>query len=83
MKSELASFQHRMGVTQSDFAVKLWLKCWVVIAKTMAIVFKDSFTKVDYDELQKCLSNEQMLLSQVLLLLFVNWFYLLIHLQLS
>ena len=56
--SELNLFQHRMGITRSDFAVKLWLKCWIVTAKTMSIVFKDSFTEEDYDELRDCLHNE-------------------------
>src|SRR5438034_259887 len=65
--SELALFQRRTGVTRSDFAVKLWLKCWIVMAKTMAMAFKDSFTKEEYGELCECLYNEQLLLSQVLL----------------
>ncbi|CAB4443413.1 unnamed protein product [Rhizophagus irregularis] len=38
---ELALFQRRTGVTRSDLAVKLWLKCWVVMAKMMAMAFKD------------------------------------------
>ena len=33
----------------------------------MSMVFKDSFTKEDYDELYQCLQNERILLSQVLL----------------
>jgi hypothetical protein len=37
------------------------------MAKTMSMVFKDSFTKEDYDELYQCLQNERILLSQVLL----------------
>jgi len=65
--SELISFQHRTGVTRSDFAVKLWVKCWVVMAKTTVMAFKDSFTKENYDELRQCLYNERTLLSQVLL----------------
>ena|ERR1043166_2821787 len=62
---ELALFQRQTGVTQSDYAVKLWLKCWVVIAKTMSMVFKDSFTNEEYDELRECLYNERKLLSHV------------------
>ena len=65
--TELILFQHRTGVTRNDHAVKLWLKCWIVMAKTMSMVFKDSFTKEDYDELYQCLQNERILLSQVLL----------------
>ncbi|CAG8754799.1 11779_t:CDS:2, partial [Rhizophagus irregularis] len=51
-------------VTRSDLAIKLWLKCWVVMAKMMAMVFKDSFTKEEYSELRECLCNERVLLSQ-------------------
>jgi hypothetical protein len=64
---ELALFQHRTEVTRSDLTTKVWLKCWVVMAKTMAMVFKDSFTEEEYDELRECLHNERRLLSQVLL----------------
>ena len=64
---ELDSFRHRTGVTRNDLAVKLWIKCWIVVAKTMAMVFKDSFSKEDYDELRDCLDKERKLLSQVIL----------------
>ena len=71
-KTELALFQRRTGVTRSDSAVKLWLKCWIVMAKTMSIVFKDSFTREDCDELYQCLHDERTLLSQVLLTMTKN-----------
>ena len=64
-KPELALFQHHTGITRSDLAVKLWLKCWVLMSQTMALAFKDSFMKEDYDKLRECLDNEQKLLSQV------------------
>jgi hypothetical protein len=60
--SELELFQRRTGITRSDHAVKLWLKCWVAMAKTMAIVFKDSFTEEEYGELREYLHNERLLL---------------------
>jgi hypothetical protein len=65
--TELELFQCQTEVTQSDHAVKLWLKCWIVMAKMMATVFKDSFTEEEYGELRECLYNEWLLLSQVLL----------------
>uniref|UniRef100_U9SVH3 Uncharacterized protein n=1 Tax=Rhizophagus irregularis (strain DAOM 181602 / DAOM 197198 / MUCL 43194) TaxID=747089 RepID=U9SVH3_RHIID len=61
---ELELFQRRTGVTRSDHAIKLWLKCWIVMAKTTAMVFKDSFTAEEYSELCECLCNERILLSQ-------------------
>ena len=65
--SDLISFQRRTGITRSDHAAKHWLKCWIVMAKTMSIAFKDSFTKEDYNELHQCLHNERTLLSMVIL----------------
>ncbi|PKB98811.1 hypothetical protein RhiirA5_430767 [Rhizophagus irregularis] len=62
--SDFELFKRQTGVTQNDFAVKLWLKCWIMVAKTTAIVFKDSFTEDEYGELRDCLHNERMLLSQ-------------------
>ena len=65
-KNEITLFQRRTGVTRSDLAVKLWLKCWVLMSQTMALAFKDSFMKEDYDKLHECLDNERKLLSQVI-----------------
>ncbi|PKC56095.1 hypothetical protein RhiirA1_501645 [Rhizophagus irregularis] len=48
---ELELFQRRTGVTR-------------IMAKTMAMVFKDSFTAEEYSELRECLCNERILLSQ-------------------
>ncbi|CAB4485675.1 unnamed protein product [Rhizophagus irregularis] len=62
--SDFELFKRQTGVTRNDFAVKLWLKCWIMVAKTTAIVFKDSFTEDEYGELRDCLHNERMLLSQ-------------------
>jgi hypothetical protein len=66
-KPELSLLQRRTGITRSDHAVKLWLKCWLLVAKTMVMVFKESFLKEDYDELRDCLDNERKLLSLVIL----------------
>ncbi|PKY23928.1 hypothetical protein RhiirB3_387609 [Rhizophagus irregularis] len=63
-RPEFALFQHRTGVNRDDWAVKLWVKCWISVAKTMALTFKDSFTKDDYDKLRNCLDIERKLLSQ-------------------
>jgi hypothetical protein len=65
-KSELAKFQQRTSVIRSDLAVKLWLKCWVIMAKMMTIVFKRSFIEEDYIKLRECLDNEWQLFSQVI-----------------
>jgi hypothetical protein len=43
------------------------------MAKTMAMVFKDSFTESEYGVLRECLHNERLLLSQVLLFKSLNY----------
>ena len=71
-KPELSLFQHRTGITRSDHAVKFWIKCWILVAKTMVMVFKDSFSKEDYDTLHDCLDNERKMLSLVILFYLYN-----------
>ncbi|PKY61391.1 hypothetical protein RhiirA4_486295 [Rhizophagus irregularis] len=63
-KLELALFQRRTGVSRSDLAVNLWVKCWVLMARTMTIAFKHSFTEEDYIQLHECLDSERKLFSQ-------------------
>jgi hypothetical protein len=45
-KPELALFQRQMGIIRSNHIVKLWLKCWVLMAKTMVMVNLISSTNV-------------------------------------
>ncbi|CAG8749483.1 20966_t:CDS:2, partial [Rhizophagus irregularis] len=70
-QSEIEKFQMRMDVSRSNLAIKLWVKCWILVSKTMAMVFKSSFTEEDYAELRKCLDNERKLLSQRMM---SDWF---------
>jgi hypothetical protein len=64
-KPELVSFQHRTGVSRSDLAVKLWVKCWMVMAKATTMAFKRYFTADDYINLRECLDDERKIFSQV------------------
>ena len=66
-QSEIDKFRSQTGVSHSDFATKLWLKCWVLVAKTMKMAFMSSFNEEDYTKLHECLDNERRLLSRVLL----------------
>jgi hypothetical protein len=65
-KSEIDKFRRRTGVSRSDLAVKLWVKCWILMAKTMTMSFKRYFTEEDYINLRECLDNERKLFSQVI-----------------
>jgi len=41
------------------------ISCWVHVAKTMKMVFESKFTLGSYDELQKCLRKEMIILPKV------------------
>lgn len=72
-QSEIYKFQIRTGVICNDSAVKLWLKCWILMAKTMTIAFKHSFTEEDYIKLHECLDNERILFSQVIIIFIYHY----------
>ena len=78
-QSEIDKFRARTGVSRSDSAVKLWLKCWILMAKTTAIAFKHSFTEEDYIKLRECLDNERTLFSQVITIFIYRYKSLLIN----
>ncbi|PKK63574.1 hypothetical protein RhiirC2_716893 [Rhizophagus irregularis] len=63
-QSEIDKFRSQTGVSRSDLVIKLWLKCWILVTKTMSMAFMHSFTKEDYTKLRECLDNERRLLSQ-------------------
>jgi len=64
-QTELTKLQLRTNINRNDSATNLWERCWVIVAKTMSMVFKHSFTEEDYIKLRECLDNERRLLSQV------------------
>jgi hypothetical protein len=73
-RSKLTLFQQRTGISQSNLAVKLWLKCWVLVAKMMKMaLFMHSFTEDDYTKLRECLDNEQRFLSRVLIFMYCHY----------
>ncbi|CAG8817683.1 23954_t:CDS:2, partial [Racocetra persica] len=63
-QSEIYKLQQRLDISRNDLAIKVWLKCWLIVSKTMAISFKKYFTEEDYVELQECLENERKILAQ-------------------
>ncbi len=65
-QSEIGIFRNWTGVSRNDLAIKLWLKYWILVAKTMSITFMHSFTEEDYTKLSEYLDNERKLLLQIL-----------------
>lgn len=65
-KLDLSTIQQRCNVNQGNAATKIIITCWKTIAETTAFIFKESFSKDDYMELQRCLETEMIILSQVI-----------------
>ncbi|UZO13261.1 uncharacterized protein OCT59_004765 [Rhizophagus irregularis] len=63
-KLDLSTIQQRCNVNQGNAATKIIITCWKTIAETTAFIFKESFSKDDYMELQRCLETEMIILSQ-------------------
>ncbi|PKK58902.1 hypothetical protein RhiirC2_720184 [Rhizophagus irregularis] len=63
-KLDLSTIQQRCNVNQGNAATKIIITCWKTIAETTAFIFKESFSKDDYMELQRCLEMEMIILSQ-------------------
>ncbi|RGB28732.1 hypothetical protein C1646_767448 [Rhizophagus diaphanus] len=63
--NSLTTIQNRCNITRADFATKMIVTCWKVVAETMVLVFKKTYNNDDYILLQKCLKKEMEILSQV------------------
>uniref|UniRef100_U9U036 Uncharacterized protein n=1 Tax=Rhizophagus irregularis (strain DAOM 181602 / DAOM 197198 / MUCL 43194) TaxID=747089 RepID=U9U036_RHIID len=63
--NSLTTIQNRCNITRADFATKMIVTCWKVVAETMVLVFKKSYNTDDYILLQKWLKKEMEILSQV------------------
>ncbi|PKY56360.1 hypothetical protein RhiirA4_476609, partial [Rhizophagus irregularis] len=63
--NELETIQQRTNAQRRDYVPKTIIKCWVVVAKTMKIVFERDYTKEKYDDLKQCLEIEVALLTKV------------------
>ncbi|CAG8474275.1 5825_t:CDS:2, partial [Gigaspora margarita] len=51
-QSEIYKLQQQLNLSCNNLAIKVWLKCWLIVSKTMAFSFKKYFTEEDYIELQ-------------------------------
>ena len=74
--------KERTKALRVDLVPKSIISCWVHVAKTMKAVFSSEFTVDDYEELEKCLREELIILPKVITnfenLSFNNNFFLLI-----
>ncbi|KAF0474143.1 hypothetical protein F8M41_024757 [Gigaspora margarita] len=51
-QSEIYKLQQQLNLSHNNLAIKVWLKCWLIVSKTMAFSFKKYFTEEDYIKLQ-------------------------------
>jgi hypothetical protein len=55
----------RIDASRISMVKSAIISCWVHVAKTMRMVFESKFTLDSYDELQKCLKEEMIILPKV------------------
>jgi hypothetical protein len=63
--NEVATIKQRINAARISLVPKTIISCWVHVAKTMKAVFNKEFTSNSYEELQKCLEEEFLILPKV------------------
>ncbi|PKK61494.1 hypothetical protein RhiirC2_791723 [Rhizophagus irregularis] len=61
----IIGIQQRINAPHNNLIIKSIISCWVHVAKTMKAVFNSEFTADEYNNLQKCLQDELIILSKV------------------
>ena len=64
--NDLNTIKERTKALRVDLVPKSIISCWVHVAKTMKAVFSSEFTVDDYEELEKCLREELIILPKVI-----------------
>jgi hypothetical protein len=63
--TNLTMIQQKCNVSRKDTAAKLVVKCWSVVAETITIVFKKTYSENDYILLYKQLKEEMEILLKI------------------
>ena len=69
--NELAKIQQRIHANRIDLVPKSLIKCWVLVSKSMRLVFKKDFSENDYKNLEQNLEMERKILIQVIFVFFL------------
>jgi hypothetical protein len=64
--NELAKIQRRIYADRINLVPKSLIKCWVLVSKSMKLVFKNEYSEKDYEDLQRSLEMERQILNQVI-----------------
>jgi hypothetical protein len=66
--NELVKIQQRINANRIDLVPKSLIKCWVLVSKSMQLVFKHSYSENDYINLQQILKTKIQILTQVIII---------------
>jgi methyltransferase-like protein len=64
--NELIKIQQRIHANRVDLIPKSLIKCWVLVSKSMQLVFKNEYSENNYKDLQEILETESKILTQVI-----------------
>lgn len=64
-ENESKVIMQRINTSHISVVKNAIISCWVHVAKTTRMVFESKFTLDSYDELQKCLREEMIILPKV------------------
>ncbi|CAB4378007.1 unnamed protein product [Rhizophagus irregularis] len=64
-ENESKNILRRIGASRISMVKNVIISCWVHVAKTMRMVFESKFTLDSYDELEKCLGEEMIILPKI------------------
>jgi hypothetical protein len=67
-ENESKAILQRIDTSHISAVKNVIISCWVHVAKTMRMVFESKFTLDSYDELQKCLKEEMIILPKVFII---------------
>src|SRR6266542_3435220 len=70
--SEFVAIKTRLNINNNNSILNHIISCWVLIAKTMKVVFSNKFTSNKYKLLQNCLEAELDFLPKVIIYKFTN-----------
>jgi hypothetical protein len=64
--NELVKIQRRIYADRVNLVSKSLIKCWVLVSKSMKLLFKNEYSEKDYEDLQQSLEMEWKILVQVI-----------------
>ncbi|CAG8638364.1 8055_t:CDS:2, partial [Paraglomus occultum] len=66
LKSHIrCELKRRLGLQRDSHVINNIIKCWVIVAKSLKMVFSSCFTELDYDALQSTLNEEREILVEM------------------